>query len=102
MKCDEVCLPVVLAGPPSLPIFLLTPPLSSFPFCCLRERLAEFVESEAELSGEDIGSELEEDEEDLLNAEEREQQQKEARLVQQELLGLTDTQLRDQVNKAHM
>ena len=54
------------------------------------------------MSGEDVGSEV--DEEDLLDAEEeeREEQQADAVLVHKELKGLSHTQLRDQVNKAHM
>jgi hypothetical protein len=64
--------------------------------------MAEFVEEEADLSGEDIGSD--EDEEDLLYVDEEEvkEQQVEARLVREELRGVSHTQLRDQVNKAHM
>lgn len=70
--------------------------------CCLallfacRERLAEFVESEAELSGEDVGPDQEED------SEEEGEEEEEGLLVREELLGITDKQLRDQVNKAHM
>lgn len=55
------------------------------------------MESEAELSGDDVGSDP--DEEDLL---EQEAEQQNDLLVQEDLLGMTDTQLRDQVNKAHM
>ena len=61
-----------------------------------RERLAEFVESEAELSGEDVGSDK--DEEDLLYGDEYEQEEG---LVREDL-GVTERELWDQVNKAHM
>ena len=60
------------------------------------------MEEEADLSGEDVGSDL--DEEDLLYVDEEEvkQQQAEALLVREELKGVSHTQLREQVNKAHM
>ena len=58
-----------------------------------RERLTEFVESEAELSGEDVGSDV--DEEDLLYADEYEQEEGDE-------LDISQEQLWDQVNKAHL
>ena len=69
------------------------------PFPCThnRERLAEFVESEAELSGDDVGSDR--DEEDLLYGDEYEE---EDGLVGEELGGVTEKELWDQANKAHM
>ena len=60
-----------------------------------RERLAEFVESEAELSGEDVGSDL--DEEDLLYKDEYEEEEGVVGEV-----GVSERELWDQVNKAHM
>lgn len=59
--------------------------------------MAEFVESEAELSGEDVGSdeEDEDDEEDLLLANEYEEDEG----VE---LELSKSELWDQVNKAHL
>ena len=62
-----------------------------------RERLAEFVESEAELSGEDVGSD--QDEEDLLY---RDEYEEEEGVVAGEELAVTDGELWDQVNKAHL
>ena len=60
------------------------------------ERLAEFVESEAELSGEDVGPDEDDkeegDEEDMLNQ----------YLAEEEDLGMSKQELRDQVAKAHM
>lgn len=77
--------------------FTSPPPLHApFP-CACRERLAEFVESEAELSGDDVGSDR--DEEDLLYGDEYEE---EDGLVGEELGGVTEKELWDQANKAHM
>ncbi len=64
------------------------------------DRLAEFVESEAELSGSDIG---EDDEDDEILAEEEAglygyREDKEG----QSDVPLSDSELWDQVNKAHM
>lgn len=59
------------------------------------ERLAEFVESEAELSGEDVGSDL--DEEDLLYKDEYEEE--EGVMAGEEVV---EGDLWDQVNKAHL
>lgn len=61
-----------------------------------RERLAEFVESEAELSGEDVGSD--QDEEDLLCGDQYDEEEG----VVGEELGMTEKELWDQVNKAHL
>ena len=60
-----------------------------------RERLAEFVDSEAELSGEDVGSD--QDEEELLYKDEYEEEEG---VVAGEELG--EGELWDQVNKAHL
>ena len=62
---------------------------------CCRERLAEFVESEAELSGEDVGSDL--DEEEQLYAD---QYEEEEGVAGEE--PITEGELWDQVNKAHL
>ncbi len=64
---------------------------------CTSERLAEYVDSEAELSGEDVGPEEEdeldeEDEEEMLNQYLREEEE----------LGISKQELLDQVAKAHM
>ena len=76
----------------------LSPLLSlPLPLPACRERLAEFVESEAELSGEDVGS-----------AEDREEEEEGAGLsAYEEEAGdsdvpLSDSELWHQVNKAHM
>lgn len=62
--------------------------------CCLSERLQEFVESEAELSGEDVGPDEEEDDRgDSDEYEEEEGAELEA--------GLSETELRDQVTRVH-
>lgn len=61
-----------------------------------RERLAEFVESEAELSGSDVGSDK--DEEDYLYAGQDYEEDEGAGSD----LPLSDSELREQVNKAHM
>ena len=65
------------------------------PLC--RERLAEFVESEAELSGEDEGLAGEEEEEPFSGPDEYEEEEGAG-----EDLPLSDSELWDQVNKAHM
>ena len=61
-----------------------------------RDRLAEFVESEAELSGSDVGSDK--DEEDFLYAEEDYEEDEGAGSD----LPLSDSELKDQINKVHM
>lgn len=65
-------------------------------FSVHRERLAEFVESEAELSGEDVGSD--QDEEDLLYGDQYEEEEG----VVGDELGVSEKELWDQVNKAHL
>ena len=62
-----------------------------YAFLC-RERLAEFVESEAELSGEDVGP----DEEPFSGPDEYEEEEGGSDVV------LSDSELWDQANKAHM
>ncbi len=74
--------------------------MSPHPLSLCRDRLAEFVESEAELSGSDVG----EDEDDEILAEEEEGLYgygKEEEGAQSDV-PLSDTELWDQVNKAHM
>ena len=61
-----------------------------------RERLAEFVESEAELSGSDVGSDK--DEEDFLYANQDYEEDEGAGSD----LPLSDSELKDQINKVHM
>jgi len=63
--------------------------------CCYRERLAEFVESEAELSGEDVGSDPGE-EEPFSGQDEYEEEEGVSDVP------LSESELWDQVNKAHM
>ena len=63
-------------------------------FC--RERLAEFVESEAELSGSDVGSDK--DEEDYLYAGQDYEEDEGAGSD----LPLSDSELKEQINKVHM
>lgn len=67
----------------------------ALPLSTGRERLAEFVESEAELSGEDVGSE--EEEEGPLSGEEEDYEEEGGSDVP-----LSDAELWDQVNKAHL
>ena len=62
--------------------------------CVYRERLAEFVESEAELSGEDVGSDMEEEEGGGVSEYEDEGDQSD--------VPLSESELWNQVNKAHM
>lgn len=61
-----------------------------------RERLAEFVESEAELSGSDVGSDK--DEEDFLYAGQDYEDDEGAGSD----LPLSDSELKEQINKVHM
>ena len=62
---------------------------------CCSERLQEFVESEAELSGEDVGPD-EEDDDNCGGPDEYEEEEG----VELEA-GLSETELRDQVTKVH-
>lgn len=68
----------------------------SLNFLLCRERLAEFVESEAELSGSDVGSDK--DEEDFLYAEQDYEEDEGAGSD----LPLSDSELKDQINQVHM
>lgn len=61
-----------------------------------RDRLAEFVESEAELSGSDVGSDK--DEEDYLYAGQDYEDDEGAGSD----LPLSDSELKEQINKVHM
>ena len=61
-----------------------------------RERLAEFVESEAELSGSDVGSDK--DEEDFLYVGQDYEDDEGAGSD----LPLSDSELKEQINKVHM
>ena len=61
--------------------------------CFCRQRLAEFIESEAELSGDDVGSDDEEDEEDIYANEYEKEKGEELRISKGKLL--------EQVSKAH-
>ena len=63
---------------------------------CCRERLAGFVESEAELSGSDVGSDR--DEEDYLYAGQDYEDDEGAGSD----LPLSDSELKEQINKVHM
>jgi hypothetical protein len=70
--------------------------LVGFAYTACRDRLAEFVESEAELSGSDVGSDK--DEEDYLYAGQDYEEDEGAGSD----LPLSDSELKEQINKVHM
>ena len=80
-----------------MPLFIVIQPcLIGFALLACRDRLAEFVESEAELSGSDVGSDK--DEEDYLYAGQDYEDDEGAGSD----LPLSDSELKEQINKVHM